>query len=174
MANKFIEKLVPDYLFRSAAQATPKWLKERGFKAVASDLDNTLTAIDKNDIDENILKWIISLDEHGIPLIIYSNNDEKRVESFVSALPVKIKYVSKAKKPDTRGFLKLVMDLGIRLDEVLFIGDKLHTDIYGANSAGIPSALVPPYKMGPIVFARHLLERPFIAIARERSGMKRK
>lgn len=45
-------------------------------------------------------------------------------------------------KPFARSYLIALERLGLEADEVLAVGDRLDTDIEGANAAGLPNALV--------------------------------
>ena len=44
------------------------------------------------------------------------------------------------RKPDTTVFTRAAADVGVRPDTVLFVGDKLQQDIWGARSAGMKTA----------------------------------
>ena len=53
-------------------------------------------------------------------------------------------YIYKAGKPGIKNYNRAVEEMGLCKDEVLFVGDQLFTDVYGANRAGIYGILVKP------------------------------
>lgn len=114
-------------------------LYNKGFRAVIFDIDNTLVFqdADSNKETENLFEYIHSL---GLKTFILSNNSEERVKRF--ALNVNSLYLSKAFKPFKSGYRKALKKLCVTKDEALFIGDRILTDILGANSSGIASILV--------------------------------
>ena len=71
-----------------------------------------------------------------------SNNQKERVEPF--AIAVKSSFICNAHKPSRTNYLLAVKEMGIRIDETIFVGDQLFTDIYGANRSNIESILVDP------------------------------
>lgn len=58
-------------------------------------------------------------------------------------------------KPDPRAFAAAARAVGVRPEEVLFVGDRPFEDIHGAAAAGMRTALVPfteiePDEHGPV------------------------
>ena len=53
-------------------------------------------------------------------------------------------YIYKAGKPGVKNYNRAVEEMGLCKEEVLFVGDQLFTDVYGANRAGIYGILVKP------------------------------
>ena len=53
-------------------------------------------------------------------------------------------YVSNAKKPSPVNYIKAMEIMGTDVNNTLFIGDQLFTDVWGANRAGIKTILVAP------------------------------
>lgn len=121
---------------------TPEILKESGKKGVIIDLDNTLVAWNEAAANDDVKAWLQSMNDHGIRVVIFSNNNEERVTFF--AEPLQIPFVFFAKKPLKRGFLKAIDILGLDKSEIVVIGDQLLTDILGGNRAGIDTILVVP------------------------------
>ena len=68
-------------------------------------------------------------------------------------------YVYKAGKPNKKGYLKAMMIMDLTMEETIFIGDQLFTDIYGAKKLGMDNICTKP--IGPkeeiqIVLKRNL------------------
>ena len=110
-----------------------------GFRGLEFDIDNTLVGHDApaNDQAAELFK---KLKDTGFDLCIISNNNEERVKPFADA--VGSRYVCRAGKPWRTGYLEGCRLMGLEKDQVLFFGDQLFTDIWGANRAGIKSVLV--------------------------------
>ena len=68
-------------------------------------------------------------------------------------------YIEMANKPDTAGYYKAQKMLGLKKQEMLFVGDQLFTDILGANRCGFASILVKFIRIdetAPIGKRRHV------------------
>lgn len=142
---KIIEdKFLPSHFVNRYEDITPEFLKAHNIKAVMTDLDNTLVAFDEADADDNVLKWIKTLEDSNIKLLILSNGNDNRVAGF--AEPHGIKYISAAKKPMLGNFHRALKMLGTKKANTVMVGDQLMTDILGANRVNINSILVVPVK----------------------------
>ena len=114
----------------------------KGYRLLIFDIDNTLVIHDQEVTDES-KKLIDTLKNIGFKLGILSNNDKNRVEKFAIDIGID-NYIYNADKPNKNNYLKLV-DMNVcSINQALYIGDQLLTDIYGANLAGIDSILVKP------------------------------
>ena len=116
-------------------------LYEVGYRGVIFDIDNTLVPHGKPATPE-IVEFFVRLREIGFQTRLLSNNQMDRVEPF--AIAVKSKFICNAHKPARTNYLLAVKEMGIRIDETIFVGDQLFTDIYGANRSNIESILVDP------------------------------
>jgi HAD superfamily phosphatase (TIGR01668 family) len=81
--------------------------------------------------------------EHDIKLVIVSNNNKKRVDTYVSKLQVD-GAIANAKKPLKRKIIKVMDQHNMQPNEVIFVGDQFITDIWVANRIGSKSVLVLP------------------------------
>lgn len=136
--------------------------RAEGKKLILFDIDNTFVPHGAG-ADERSLDLIDSLKRAGFLFCAVSNNDEKRVRMFCDAAGTP--FISKAKKPSVKGYLKAVENAGVSAGEAIFFGDQIYTDILGANRAGIHSVLVKPVDKTTdeiqIKFKR-LLEKPVL------------
>lgn len=135
-------KFKPTWMVEAIYQITPEQLKKRNFKAVLTDLDNTLIAWNNPDGTEELLLWIEEMKNAGIPVVVISNNKAVRIERVVNQLG--LKYVQRAMKPLTKGFKEAQKLVDLPKDQILMVGDQIMTDIRGANAAGIQNVLVKP------------------------------
>ena len=136
-------------------------LYKSGKRGILFDIDNTLVAHGAP-ADERAIELFKRLKELGFKTCLISNNNEKRVKPFAKA--VDSVYVANAWKPKRRGYVKAVSEMGIDLDQAVFIGDQLFTDVWGARRAGIYSILVKQIdkKEKANIILKRILERIII------------
>ena len=81
-----------------------------------------------------------------------------------------ITYEGHAKKPRTVGFRRAMARCGVTPKETAMLGDKLLTDMLGANRSGILALMVEPRggAKGAWTKVLHALQRPWKAAAREK------
>ena len=117
-------------------------LYSEGYRGVIFDTDNTL-APHNAPADERAKAFFAELSELGFHTLLLSNNKEPRVKSFKEDAGVEF-YIYKANKPSTAGYEKAMEIMGTNLENTLFVGDQIFTDILGANRAGIRTVMVKP------------------------------
>jgi HAD superfamily phosphatase (TIGR01668 family) len=132
----------PTWMIDAIYHLTPEQLKKQRIKAVLADLDNTLIAWNNPDGTQELIQWIETMKDAGIPVIILSNNSASRVERVATILD--LEYVPRAIKPTLIGFKKAEVKLNFPKEDILMVGDQIMTDIWGANLAGIRTVLVKP------------------------------
>ena len=127
--------LVPDRLFETYEEITPEYLRQRGIRLLLSDLDYTLAPKYVPHPDDRVREWLRRMEEGGVQVMILSNNrSSHRVETFCRELG--IPYVGHAQKPRTTGFHRAMEQAGVTAAETAMLGDKLLTDMLGANLSG--------------------------------------
>lgn len=162
---KLSDDLIPKYFFNKITDITPEDLKKMGAKAVAVDVDNTVSYDGAMYLFHGVRDWVKRMRHAGINVIILTNTYKFRAK-FFSRLLGNIPYVANAKKPKTKPFLRAAEMLGIQVSELAMAGDQLFTDIRGANNAGaIPIHI--KYRRREIMFYSHfkhlrLKERKFL------------
>lgn len=137
-------------------------LYEEGYRCVIYDIDNTLVKHGAP-ADEKALELMDRLKKIGYQITFLSNNKEPRVKMFNEKIGAN--YIFKAGKPSTKNYLKAVEDMKCTKEQALFVGDQLFTDIWGANRAGIRSALVVPIDTSTDeiqIVIKRVLEKIFI------------
>lgn len=138
-----LKRFKPTWMLNSIYNLTPADLKKHGIKAILTDLDNTLIAWNQPQANnEQLKKWLKTMGEAGISVVVVSNNSYRRLEKF--AEPLKIKFISRAMKPFDLGINKAKKQLRLSNDQLVLVGDQLMTDIAAANKAKIKSILVKP------------------------------
>ena len=161
--------LTPRWVFQHYSEITPDWLRQQGITLLLSDLDFTLAAKKTRRPDQSLRDWIAALRNAGIGFMIVSNNRSgRRVTDFCAELG--IPYQGHAKKPGTEGLEKAMARAGKGRSETAMLGDKLLTDVLGANRSGVLAVMVEPAG-GPKGLWNHVLhglQRPFKALCRSR------
>ncbi len=135
------EKFYPREMYKTTYDIDFQKYFEKGYRGVIFDIDNTLVPHDA-DIDDISKEFIRKLKDIGFKICLLSNNDEERVSGFSNKLGVD--FIHKAWKPSRKGYIKAMNVLDTNLDNTLFVGDQIFTDVWGANRTGIYSLLVRP------------------------------
>ena len=135
--------LTPRWVFQHYSEITPDWLRQQGITLLLSDLDYTLAPKSVSRPDQAVRDWLGRLQAAGIRVMILSNNrSPRRVEQFCRDLG--ITYVGHAKKPQTAGFRRAMDQAGTDPAHTAMLGDKLLTDMLGANLSGVTALMVEP------------------------------
>lgn len=118
-------------------------MSARGLKGIIFDLDNTLGSWGFTELDPRTTLLLDQMSELGFKLAYLSNHDGRGREALARQLgrwPV----VWSAGKPFRSGFDRVLGALGVQPREVAMVGDRLVTDIWGANRLGLHTILVEP------------------------------
>ena len=159
--------LVPHLLLPSYADLTPQMLVQRNISLLLCDLDYTLAPKYVPCPDDRLRAWLADMKGAGVRVMILSNNrSPARVERFCRDLG--IDYVGHAGKPAVRGYRQAMEKAGVTPGQTAMLGDKLLTDVLGANRSGVLAVMVEPAG-GPKGLWNHVLhglQRPFKALCR--------
>ena len=161
--------MTPYRVFDSYRTIDPAFFTRRGIKLLLCDLDYTLAPKYQPDPDEELRRWLAEVQAAGVTVMILSNNrSPARVEQFCRELG--ISYEGHAKKPQTVGFRRAMTRCGVTPEETAMLGDKLLTDMLGANRSGVLALMVEPRggAKGAWNKVLHLLQRPWKEAAREK------
>ena len=115
-----------------------------GYRGIIFDIDNTLVEHGA-DASKGAIELITRLQKIGFQVCLISNNKEERVIRFNK--DIKVKYIHNANKPARRNYIRATKLMGTSIDNTVFIGDQLFTDVFGANRIGMMSYFVKP--IGP-------------------------
>ncbi|WNS74374.1 YqeG family HAD IIIA-type phosphatase [Bacillus sp. DTU_2020_1000418_1_SI_GHA_SEK_038] len=137
-----LKQFLPDQHVRSIFEITPERLKEYGVKGIITDLDNTLVEWDRPNATPKLIKWFEEMKNSNVMITIVSNNNDNRVRSFSE--PLNIPFIPLARKPLGRAFNRALLEMGLKKEETVVIGDQLLTDVLGGNRSGFRTILVVP------------------------------
>ncbi len=164
--------LIPDLICAQVFDVPFSRYYEKGIRAIAFDIDNTLVSYDTPEPNEKLISFLFSLRDMGFSIAFISNNNAARVERFNAsfgflALP-------DSHKPLTGGLKKAMREFGVKKSEFLMVGDQLLTDCLCARLAGVSAVTVPPIQPVENRFFRlkRKIEKPFIRAYYKKHGGK--
>ncbi len=144
--------LTPTIICEKIYDLNKDTLSDMGIKAIALDVDNTLTHHNSHHVPKEVEQFLQELAEHGFFLFIISNNSHKRVKPFAQKLG--LEFIAAAAKPLTGGLRRCCKRFGLEKNEVVLVGDQLFTDIWAAKRFGCPCVLVKPFEVERSAFMR--------------------
>lgn len=116
-------------------------IKTTRIDVVVFDIDNTLDLPDKETtITKELLDYINKVNSFGFKIIFFSNNTQERVDTFGKHFEYQC--IANAKKPFRKNYKKFFANH--EADKIVFVGDKIVTDVIGGNLHGGYTILVDP------------------------------
>ena len=159
--------LLPKLIARELPQLTPELLHRLGVRLLMLDFDNTIVPYTTDIPTEEMRWWLESMKQSDIQLCVVSNSKRERVKVFCAAYGLDC--ITHATKPFPKGIRHCLQKYGVPAGEAALAGDQIYTDTLGANCLGVTSILVSAINNHNFwLKARHVLELPFIAMARGR------
>lgn len=150
------EKFYPKKTVRSVYYINFKRYYKMGYRGILFDIDNTLVP-HGHKAEEKTVNFFKKLSDIGFNYCLISNNNESRVKPFADA--VGAPYIYDAHKPSTESYNKALKIMDVDMEETIFIGDQVFTDVFGGNRANMYTILVRPIHPKEeiqIVFKRYL------------------
>lgn len=136
-----LERFYPDYYYNSTYEIDFKYYYRMGIRGIIFDIDNTLVPHGA-DADDKAVLLFQELRNIGFSTCLLSNNKEPRVVRFNQS--IQSEYIYKAGKPGRKGYQKAMECMGTSVEQTMFVGDQLFTDVWGAKKAGLTCVLVKP------------------------------
>ena len=163
MPLSFVPKIIVDRL----TDVTPEMLQRYGVQFLMLDFDNTIVPYTTNTPTDEMEQWLRSMLGSEIGICVVSNSKRDRVVKFCDARGIPC--ITHSKKPFQRGIRKCGEQFGLDMAHAALAGDQIYTDVLGGNCAGVQSILVKAIDNHNFwLKARHVLEKPWIFIARKR------
>lgn len=119
-----------------------KLKKNKKIKGIIVDLDNTLVAWGKKEVNQRVIDWVKETKKLELKICIVSNTNSKRVAELAKIFD--IPYHSKYYKPFSIAFNNGLKTLNTKKSETVVIGDQIFTDIWGGNVLKLLTILVVP------------------------------
>ncbi len=163
---------LPKRMTKKLTDITPEFLRENGIKLLMLDFDNTIVPYTTTTPTEEMENWLVKMNNlDDIQMCIVSNSHNDRVPRFCRERGIDV--ITHAKKPFPKGIWECLDRYKIPAKEAALVGDQIFTDTLGANGAGVTAILVKAIDNHNFwLKARHVLELPFIFIARNRRILK--
>ena len=117
-------------------------LKTHGISLVFLDMDNTLAPWHSDCVPKEFYPWIEKAKSMGITVALLTNSKGSNADSIGKKLNIDV--YKNAKKPFKKPTLKLLKQLDVLPEKVLFVGDQLFTDVQLANSINAKCVLTVP------------------------------
>ncbi|RKD34596.1 YqeG family HAD IIIA-type phosphatase [Thermohalobacter berrensis] len=146
--------LYPNQIVDSVFDIDLLELKERGFKCIIVDIDNTLIAWDKKHATKKVINWFEKVQMLGFKVCIASNATKSRVVKFNDK--VKVLAIYRAAKPRKKPFKKAIKLMKTTPEKTVVIGDQIFTDILGGNRLGAYTVLVSPISDKELIFTKFI------------------
>ena len=135
----FLHMFYPDEYLDSTYEIDFDLLYKKGYRGVIFDIDNTLVPHGAP-ADARAEALFSHLKSIGFSCCLLSNNQRPRVELFNKNIGVN--FIEDAHKPSVKSYQKAMKMMGTDIENTLFVGDQLFTDIYGAKKCGIDNIYV--------------------------------
>ena len=114
-------------------------LYREGKRAILFDLDNTLGGRRTAQLTPEVRSLLDDLTDKGFRIGILTNRRWGTGDPVIVELGCKYLLRVRAGKPRKGGFKKILSQLDIPCEGAVMIGDRLFTDVFGANRLGIYS-----------------------------------
>jgi hypothetical protein len=119
-------------------------LLREGKQAVIFDLDRTLGCRRPRSLAHRVLALLEELEEKGFRIGILTNRRRADGDPVIERLNHSYPLIHTAAKPRKSGFLDMLCELNVSPQQAVMVGDRLLTDILGANRVGIYSIKISP------------------------------
>lgn len=159
--------LLPTTIVDALPDLTPQWLERQGIELLMLDFDNTIVPYTTDVPTGEMEQWLRDMACSDIQICVVSNSKKDRVKVFCARYGIDC--ITHAKKPFHRGIRACLERYGKKPEQCALAGDQIYTDTLGARSAGMKAILVKAIHNHHFwLKARHVLELPWIFIARNR------
>ena len=137
------ELLRPDWVLGATVVELPvAQLQERDIRALVLDVDRTLLPRRQGHLPERAELWLQQA-RAQLPIHLLSNNPSRRRIGSV-ADHMQLPFTTSAGKPRRTALRRVVQDLGLPMEQVALVGDRLFTDVLAGNRLGLFTVLVKP------------------------------
>lgn len=159
--------LLPKFVANAATDITPEFLTRQGIRLLMLDFDNTIVPYTTDIPTPEMLAWLETIKTSEIQLCVVSNSKKGRVVEFCREYGLNC--ITHAHKPFQQGIRACLEQYHCPPEQAALVGDQIYTDTLGGNWAGVRTILIKAISNHNIwLKARHVLELPFIYLARKR------
>lgn len=135
--------LQPDLILGgSILDLTSDVLQTYGLKGLVLDVDETLVPITMADTSPELRQWLQTLQPTPQVWLVSNNISQTRIGRIAESLS--LPYILAARKPSRRKLRQAVESMGLPIEQVGMVGDRLFTDVLAGNRLGMFTILVEP------------------------------
>ncbi len=159
--------LLPTLVTDKLTDVTAQLLHNRNIRLLMLDFDNTIVPYTTSTPTGEMDAWLKEMAASDIQLCVVSNSHKDRVKIFCGKYGIAC--ITHANKPFTKGIRECLEKFGCPARQAAIVGDQIFTDTLGGNAANVTTILVRAIDNHNFwLKARHVLEKPFIYLARKR------
>ena len=123
-------------------ELTLQHLSHHRIEGLILDVDETLVRFHHTQPTQEIRQWVDAIRPHATLWLVSNNVNETRICRIASEL--NLPYISGAGKPSRRKMRQVVSRMGVPLDQIAMVGDRVFTDVLVGNRMGLFTILVEP------------------------------
>ena len=158
---------LPTHRCVSITEVTPQLMTGLGIRLLMLDFDNTIVPYTTDVPTPEMETWLQTMLQSEVQICVVSNSKRDRVKKFCAKYGMDC--ITHSKKPFPKGIRQCLAKYGRSAGECAIAGDQIFTDTLGGNCAGLQTILVKPIDNHNFwLKARHVLEQPFILMAKNR------
>ena len=138
----------PKYLINgNVTQINIEQLKLDNIKAIIFDLDSTIMEPHSAQLNQSVAQFLDLLKPDFKLAVLTNNKNLNYLERVKEVLDLPI--IPHARKPSQAGFLKIQSMFDLDPQNILVVGDRPITDIWGGYLVKMPTCLVNPLQIEP-------------------------
>ena len=159
--------LLPAVITERLTDLTPDFFHDRNISLLMLDFDNTIVPYTNSTPTGEMEAWLGRMAQSDVSICVVSNSHNDRVKVFCDKYGIAC--ITHAAKPSTKGITACLQKFRVPAQRAAIVGDQIFTDTLGGNRAGVTTVLVKAIDNHNFwLKARHMLEKPFIYLARKR------
>lgn len=159
--------LLPRFVTDKLTDITPQFLEKNQIELLMLDFDNTIVPYTTSVPTERTVSWLREMAASNVRICVVSNSQKPRVRVFCEQYGIAC--ITHAKKPFSKGIAQCLAEFDVPSCRAALVGDQIFTDTLGGNCVGVTTILVKAiHNHNFWLKARHVLEMPFIVLARNR------
>lgn len=139
--------LCPTYRYPKVEDIPLESLSQAGIRGLILDLDDTLTPKNSDVFAPVVRQWLTEAQQHFQCYIVSNNRYPQHVRNI--SVMLNIPAVAQAHKPSPRYLKQALQEMNLPADQVLLVGDRLLTDVWGGNRLNMPTCLLTPINPNP-------------------------
>ncbi len=144
-----LSPILPDFVTDNVLDIDFEYLRQLGLSHLLIDLDLTIRLVGAKEIEHEVKALFSKLKNAKLFKSIGIMTNNYRAKHFAESLGINAftpfwEGVKPIRKPNTLFFHQVLKKLHAKPENTVMIGDKIHSDIVGANKAGLITVLVKP------------------------------